>query len=118
MEIWKEFTFEAAHRLPSLPDEHKCKRLHGHSFRVRIYVEGELDPKLAWVVDFADIKVAFEPVLRQLDHYYLNEIEGLENPTSEAIARWIWQRLKPALPILSKVELSETCTTGCTYKGD
>lgn len=118
MEIWKEFTFEAAHRLPNLPDGHKCKRLHGHSFRVRIYVEADLDPQLAWVVDFADIKAAFKPIQKQLDHDYLNEIEGLENPTSEAIARWIWQRLKPELPILSKVELSETCTTGCTYTGD
>ena len=118
MEIWKEFTFEAAHMLPRLPDGHKCKRLHGHSFRVRIHVEGDLDPELGWVVDFAYIKDAFKPILRQLDHYYLNEIEGLENPTSEVIARWIWQRLRPALPMLSKVELGETCTSGCVYRGD
>jgi len=118
MEIWKEFTFEAAHRLPNLPDDHKCKRLHGHSFRVRICVEAELDPTLGWVMDFADIKKAFLPVLKQLDHYYLNEIEGLENPTSEVIARWIWRRLKPTLSMLSKVEIQETCTTGCTYAGD
>ena len=118
MEIWKEFTFEAAHRLPHLPDDHKCRRLHGHSFRVRICVEAEPDPQLGWVTDFADIKRAFLPVLKQLDHYYLNDIEGLENPTSEVIARWIWQRLKPSLPILSKVEVGETCTTGCRYAGD
>ena len=118
MEIWKEFTFEAAHRLPNLPDDHKCKRLHGHSFRVRIYVDAALDPKLGWVMDFADIKKAFLPVLKQLDHYYLNEIEGLENPTSEVIARWIWRRLKPTLSMLSKVEVQETCTTGCMYAGD
>jgi len=118
MEIWKEFTFEAAHRLPNLPDDHKCKRLHGHSFRVRICVDAELDPELGWVMDFADIKKVFLPVLKQLDHYYLNDIEGLENPTSEVIARWIWRRLKPALSMLSKVEVQETCTTGCTYAGD
>jgi len=118
MEIWKEFTFEAAHLLPNLPDDHKCKRLHGHSFRVRICVDAALDPKLSWVMDFADIKKAFLPVLKQLDHYYLNEIEGLENPTSEVIARWIWRRLKPTLSMLSKVEVQETCTTGCTYAGD
>jgi 6-pyruvoyltetrahydropterin/6-carboxytetrahydropterin synthase len=118
MEIWKEFTFEAAHKLPHLPDDHKCTRLHGHSFRVRIYVAGEPDCELGWVVDFASIKKAFEPILERLDHYYLNEIEGLQNPTSETLAKWIWHHLKPALPILSKVEIAETCTCGCVYEGD
>ena len=118
MEIWKEFTFEAAHLLPNVPDDHKCRRLHGHSYRVRICVEGELDPKLAWVIDFADIAKAFEPLRLRLDHYYLNEIEGLENPTSEVLARWIWTRLQPELPGLSRVEVSETCTAGCVYRGD
>jgi 6-pyruvoyltetrahydropterin/6-carboxytetrahydropterin synthase len=118
MEIWKEFTFEAAHRLPLLPDDHKCKRLHGHSFRARIYVAGEPDSEHGWVTDFASIKEAFAPVLQQLDHHYLNEIEGLENPTSELLAKWIWRRLKPGLPSLSKVEIGETCTCGCVYEGD
>jgi 6-pyruvoyltetrahydropterin/6-carboxytetrahydropterin synthase len=118
MEIWKEFKFEAAHRLPRLPDDHKCSRLHGHSFRVRIYIAGDPDPDLGWVTDFADIKKAFDPVLAQLDHHYLNEIEGLDNPTSELLAKWIWQRLKPALPSLSRVEIGETCTCGCVYEGD
>ena len=118
MEIWKEFTFEAAHLLPNVPDDHKCKRLHGHSYRVRVCVEGELDPTLAWVIDFADVAAAFEPVRLRLDHYYLNEIEGLENPTSEALAQWIWARLRPALPNLSRIEVSETCTAGCVYRGD
>ena len=117
MEIWKEFRFEAAHLLPNVPDDHKCKRLHGHSYRVRIYVDGELHPELPWVVDFADIAEAFEPLRRRLDHYYLNEIEGLENPTTEVVARWIWARLKPTLPILSAVEVGETCTSGCVYRG-
>lgn len=118
MEIWKDFRFEAAHLLPHVPDGHKCKRLHGHSYRARVFVEGELDPKLGWVVDFADITEACEPVRKQLDHYYLNQIEGLENPTSEVLARWIWQRLKPSLPTLSRIEISETCTSGCAYLGD
>ena len=118
MEIWKEFGFEAAHRLPNVPDGHKCKRLHGHSYRVRLVVEGELDPTLGWVIDFADIAAAFEPIRRQLDHYYLNEIEGLENPTSEVLARWIWKRVVPALPMLSRVEVAETCTSACVYRGD
>jgi 6-pyruvoyltetrahydropterin/6-carboxytetrahydropterin synthase len=118
MEIWKEFTFEAAHLLPNVQDGHKCKRLHGHSFRVRIYIEGEPHPELGWVLDFADIADAFEPLRLRLDHYYLNEIEGLENPTSEGLARWIWSRLEPALPMLSKIEVCETCTTGCAYRGE
>ena len=118
MEIFKEFTFEAAHVLPNVPPEHKCRRLHGHSFRVRVYVEGELDGELGWVADFADVQAAFEPIRLELDHYYLNDIEGLENPTSEVIARWIWARLKPRLPGLSRILLFETCTAGCEYRGD
>lgn len=118
MEIFKEFTFEAAHLLPNVPPEHKCRRLHGHSFRARLYVEGDLDPSLGWVTDFADVKQAFEPVWRKLDHHYLNDIPGLENPTSEQIARWIWRELEPALPNLSRIVLFETCTAGCEYRGD
>ena len=117
MEIFKEFTFEAAHRLPNLPPEHKCSRLHGHSFHVRLYLEGEPDPRLGWVMDFADIKAAFRPVLHQLDHHYLNDIEGLANPTSERIAVWIWEQLKPVLALLSKVEVRETCSAGCSSAG-
>ena len=118
MEIWKEFTFEAAHRLPNVPEEHKCRRLHGHSYRVRVCVEGDLHPELGWVVDFADLTTVFAPVYEALDHRYLNDVEGLENPTAENIARWIWRRLKPGLPILCRIELGETCTSGCTYSDD
>lgn len=118
MEIYKEFTFEAAHYLPNVPEGHKCRRMHGHSFRVRIYVEGEVDPHVGWIMDFADIAATFEPIRRQLDHYLLNEIDGLENPTSENTARWIWKQLKPRLPQLSKIEFSETCTSGCIYRGE
>ena len=117
MEIFKEFIFEAAHRLPNLPPDHKCSRLHGHSFRVRIYVEGPVGVNSGWVQDFADIKTAFKPLYDRLDHYYLNDIEGLENPTSEILAVWIWDRLKPLLPLLSRVETFETCTSGCVYRG-
>jgi len=118
MEIWKEFTFEAAHRLPNVPEDHQCGRLHGHSFRMRIHVEGPLDPELAWVMDFADIKSVFKPLYERLDHNYLNEIEGLENPTSENIAIWIWSRLQGSLPGLSAVVVSETCNSGCIYRGE
>lgn len=117
MQIYKAFHIEAAHRLPNLPAEHKCSRLHGHSFRVEIHVGGPLDPKTGWIMDFADLKAAFAPVFESLDHRYLNEVAGLENPTSENLARWIWQKLKPGLPGLSKVVIAETCTSGCVYEG-
>ena len=118
MDIFKEFTFESAHRLPNVAPTHKCARLHGHSYRVAIHVSGPVDPTLGWIIDFAEIKDAFAPVHSQLDHYYLNDIAGLENPTSENIARWMWQRLKPTLPLLSQIVIHETCTSGCIYRGD
>lgn len=118
MKLFKEFQIEAAHLLPMVPDGHKCRRLHGHSFRITVNIEGDIDPALGWVMDFADIATAFQPVFRELDHHYLNEIEGLDNPTSENLARWIWQKLKPELPQLSSIEIRETCTSGCIYRGD
>ena len=118
MEIYKQFMFEAAHRLPNVPDGHKCARLHGHSFKATIYVKGDVDEDCGWIMDFADITKAFKPVHERLDHYYLNDIEGLENPTSEVLARWIWRKLKPSLAGLSRVEINETCSSGCIYDGD
>jgi 6-pyruvoyltetrahydropterin/6-carboxytetrahydropterin synthase len=118
MEIFKEFTFEAAHRLPHVPEGHKCGRLHGHSFRAEIHVSGTVDPKLGWVLDFSDIKSAFAPFLEQLDHNYLNEIPGLENPTSEVIAKWIWKSVEPRLPSICRVVVRETCTCGVVFTGD
>ncbi|MFC4726720.1 6-carboxytetrahydropterin synthase QueD [Coralloluteibacterium thermophilus] len=117
MDIFKIFTVEAAHRLPNVPPGHKCARLHGHSFRIEIHVSGEIDPATGWVMDFADVKAAFRPLYERLDHHYLNDVEGLENPTSERIAVWIWDRLKPALPGLSRVVVHETCTAGSSYSG-
>jgi 6-pyruvoyltetrahydropterin/6-carboxytetrahydropterin synthase len=116
MEIFREFTFEAAHRLPGVPEGHKCRRLHGHSFRVEVHVSGEVDPEAGWVMDFADLKAAFAPLHDQLDHRYLNEVPGLANPTSEVLARWIWDRLAGALP-LTAVVVRETCTSGAVYRG-
>ncbi len=118
MEIYKDFTFEAAHHLPNVPEGHRCRRLHGHSYRVRVTVRGPVGADTGWVCDFADIKAAYRPVQEQLDHYYLNQVEGLENPTSEHLARWIWQRVKPRLPLLCAIEVSETCTSGCRYTGE
>jgi len=117
MKIYKDITFEAAHLLPNLPDGHKCRRLHGHSFNIRITVDGPMDEDTGWVMDYAEIKRAFAPIYNQLDHHYLNEIEGLENPTSENIVKWVWHQLSPRLEILNEVELKETCTTGCIYRG-
>ncbi|MEU1884089.1 6-carboxytetrahydropterin synthase QueD [Micromonospora sp. WMMD987] len=117
MEIFREFTFEAAHRLPHVPAGHKCARLHGHSYRVQVHVEGDVDPAAGWVMDFGDLKKAFAPLRDQLDHYYLNEVPGLENPTSEVLARWIWDRLVDQVP-LSAVMVRETCTSGCVYRGE
>ncbi len=117
MEIYKEFGFEAAHRLPHVPPGHKCERLHGHSYRIEIHVRGPVDARTGWVIDFAEIGAAFEPLHERLDHRLLNEIEGLSNPTSEHLARWIWDRLKPRLPSLCRIVVRETCTSGCVYEG-
>jgi len=118
MEIFTEFGFESAHRLPNVPEGHKCARLHGHSFRVVVHVEGPVDPEAGWVLDFAEVRDACEPLRERLDHRYLNDIDGLENPTSEHLAQWIWQRLEPSVPGLAAVTVRETCTSGCTYRGD
>jgi len=118
MELRKTFQFEAAHLLPHLSEAHKCRRLHGHSFRVEVVVAGECDPKLGWLMDYADISEAFKPLLERLDHYYLNEIPGLENPTSENLAVWIWERLKPNLPLLTEIVVAETCVSRCVYRGE
>jgi len=110
--VYKIIRFEAAHRLPNVPEGHKCARLHGHSYSVELHVEGQLDPHSGMVVDYADIKAAFLPLYEQLDHHYLNDIPGLENSTSEILARWIFGRLEPSLPGLSEVIVGETCTAG------
>lgn len=117
MVIWKDFSFEAAHLLPNVPVGHKCGRLHGHSFKVQVFVSGPLDSHLGWVIDYADIKAAVQPIINQLDHFFLNDIEGLENPTSEVLAGWLWGEIKPKLPQLCRVVVNETCTSGCAHEG-
>jgi 6-pyruvoyltetrahydropterin/6-carboxytetrahydropterin synthase len=116
MEIFREFTFEAAHRLPRVTEGHKCARVHGHSYRAEIRVEGPVSEETGWVMDFGDIKAAWVPLAQRLDHHYLNEVPGLGNPTSENLARWIWDHLASSLP-LSAVTVRETCTSGCVYRG-
>ena len=113
----KEFDFEAAHFLPTFPEGHKCRRLHGHSFRVEVIVEGDIDPAEGYLVDYGVLKQAITPVRERLDHYLLNDIEGLENPTSEMIAVWLWEQLRPAIPLLSEIVVHETCTSRCQYFG-
>jgi 6-pyruvoyltetrahydropterin/6-carboxytetrahydropterin synthase len=114
----KSFHFEAAHDLPTFPDGHKCRRLHGHSFRFDVIVAGEVAPEKGYLIDYGEIKQVVDPIVRRLDHYYLNEIGGLENPTSEMIAKWIWEQIKPVLPLLAEVVVHETCTSRCEYRGE
>jgi len=115
--LTKSFGFEAAHSLPTFPPHHKCRRLHGHSFRFDLLVEGEVEPARGYLIDYGDLKSAAEPIVAQLDHYYLNEIPGLENPTSENLAKWLYDRLKPPLPDLFAVIVHETCSSACEYRG-
>lgn len=117
VELVKEFRFEAAHRLPRVPQGHKCERLHGHSFVCEVAVRGPVDPEAGWFIDYAEISDAFTPIYKSLDHYYLNDIEGLGNPTSENLARWIWDRLQARLPGLFRITIKETCTARCDYFG-
>jgi 6-pyruvoyltetrahydropterin/6-carboxytetrahydropterin synthase len=118
VELTKEFRFEAAHSLPNVPAGHKCARLHGHSFRIEVTVKGPVDPHTGWLMDFGDLKAKFRPLEDKLDHRFLNEVLGLENSTSENIARWIWQNLKPQVPELYSITVHETCTSKCIYRGE
>jgi len=118
MQIYNRYHLEAARRLPNLPDSHPCARLHGHSFKIEVHVSGPLDPELGWVCDFAELDAAWAPIKAALDHRCLNEVPGLENPTSERLAHWIWARLQPALPGLSQIVVQETEQSGCIYRGE
>ena len=113
----KELRFEAAHRLPRVPEGHKCARLHGHSFKIELSVEGAVDEKTGWFIDYAAIDEIWQPLYDRLDHNYLNDVDGLDNPTSENLARWLWERIKPALPSLCVVTVHETCDARCEYRG-
>ncbi len=118
MIIYKEFSFDSAHYLPHVPEGHKCRNLHGHTYHIKIYIDGPLDPVVGWVMDYGDMKRVWKPIEEMLDHQYLNEIEGLENPTAEVIVVWIWRKLKPVLPELCKLELKETPSSGVVYRGE
>jgi 6-pyruvoyltetrahydropterin/6-carboxytetrahydropterin synthase len=118
VELIQEYGFEAAHRLPKVPPDHKCFRMHGHSFRVEVVLTGEIDPRTGWLVDFGDVTAAVEPLIQsELDHRSLNDVPGLENPTSEMLCVWLWRRLVDRLPGLAAITVHETCTARCTYRG-
>lgn len=113
----KTFRFEAAHDLPCFPDGHKCRRLHGHSFVFDVVVEGDIPDNRGYLIDYGDIKAVVNPLVDRLDHFYLNDIPGLENPTSEVISGWLWNEIKPKLPLLASIVVHETCTSTCEYRG-
>lgn len=113
-----EYHFEAAHRLPKVPAGHKCSRLHGHSFKILLAIAGEVNPETGWLLDFGELDRLWAPLYEKLDHRYLNEVPGLENPTSEVLARWIWDALRPGLSMLTQVTVYETCDARCEYRGE
>lgn len=118
IELIKKFRFDAAHFLPNVPDGHKCKRMHGHTFYFKVHLKGYIDTEQGWLMDFGDVKKIVKPIIENyLDHYCLNDIIGLENPTSEVLAIWLWQKLKPKLPLLDAITVYETCTSSCIYRG-
>jgi 6-pyruvoyltetrahydropterin/6-carboxytetrahydropterin synthase len=117
VEIVKEYKFEAAHKLTRVPEGHKCGRLHGHSFTFEVHLKGEANPDTGWLMDFGEISKVAKPLVEELDHHYLNEIPGLENPTSEEIAMWLWKRIKPQIPSLTEIVVYETCTAKAVYRG-
>lgn len=117
MIIYKKFVFDAAHFLPNVPKGHKCKNMHGHTYGLTIFIEAKVKQPEGWLMDYADLKAGVKPVLDKLDHHYLNDIPGLENPTSEILAEWLWLQLKPVLPELKRIELNETATSGVIYEG-
>jgi 6-pyruvoyltetrahydropterin/6-carboxytetrahydropterin synthase len=113
----RTFRFESAHFLPKVPAGHKCARMHGHSYQVDIIIEGEINPDLGWLIDFAEIDDKVSPLIKKLDHQILNEIEGLGNPTSELLAVWLWERVVGTLPGLVELVVSETQSSRCVYRG-
>jgi len=117
MIIYKQFTFDSAHFLPNVPEGHKCREMHGHTYLLTLYAEGPVKNPEGWVMDFGDIKNIMRPIIDILDHHLLNDIPGLENPTAELLAIWLWNKVKPWMPMLKRIELKETPTSGVSYEG-
>jgi 6-pyruvoyltetrahydropterin/6-carboxytetrahydropterin synthase len=116
--LTKDFRFESAQTLPKAPEGHKCRQMHGHSFKVEVSIEGDIDLQTGWIYDHARITAAMKPLLEQLDHGYLNEIPGLDNPTIELMAAWFWQQLAPKCPGLCEIVIHETPSARCVYRGE
>ena len=114
-ELKQQFRIESARFLPNLPKSHPCSKIHGHSFKIILKLVGPLDPKIGWVLDYQKISETMAPLLLRLDHQILNEVEGLENPTSELLAKWIYDQTLRIIPILKTVTIMETESTECTY---
>ena len=117
MIVYKKFNVESARSLPNVPETHPCYQLHGHSFKIIISVKGQLDKHTGFVTDFQEIENAFNPIKKILDHSFLNKIEGLGNPTSENICIWIWDKIESSIPNICEIEIKETDSTGCIYRG-
>ncbi len=118
VELVRSYDFSAAHFLPRAPEGHKCRRLHGHSYRLEVAIRGKVDEEVGWLLDYAHIDQAVEPVLAELDHRTLNDVPGLEKATSEVLCRWLWRRLEIVLDGLYRITVAETCGTACTYFGE
>jgi 6-pyruvoyltetrahydropterin/6-carboxytetrahydropterin synthase len=118
IELVRSFTFQAAHFLPNVPEEHKCRQMHGHAYRVEVSLRGPVNPETGWLVDFGDIAKILDPIRTELDHTILNEITGLENPTAEILSAWIWTRVVPGLSQLNRVSVFESENSGCHYYGE
>ncbi len=118
MTIFKQFTFDSAHFLPMVPEGHKCREIHGHTYKLTVFIKGPVDEQLGWVVDFNDIKHVILDTLNKVDHKFLNNVPGLENPTCELLAKWLWNNIKQTIPRLRRIELYETPTSGAIYEGE
>ncbi|MBU1699208.1 MAG: 6-carboxytetrahydropterin synthase QueD [Candidatus Eisenbacteria bacterium] len=118
VELVRTFTFQAAHYLPKVSEDHKCRHMHGHAYRVEVSLRGPVNPETGWLVDFGEIAIVLDPIRKELDHTILNEIPGLENPTAEILSAWIWQRVTAGIPYLHRVSVFESENSGCHYLGD
>lgn len=117
MIIYKTFTFDSAHYLPNVPMGHKCGTMHGHTYTLKVFISGTPEENSGWIIDYTDLKNGVKAFIDILDHKLLNEIPGLENPTSENLCIWLWQMIKPIFPGLIRLELNETPTSGVIYEG-
>lgn len=116
-ELKQHFQIESARFLPKLPKTHPCSQVHGHSFKIVLTLLGDLNPEIGWVMDYHEITKIMTPLLAQLDHKLLNEVPGLENPTSELLAKWLFEKVGAQIPLLKQVSIMETPSTECSYPG-